>query len=276
MGQQASVMNGSRAAISSVVRASCAAPHRTMPPQIITLAAPWFAHRCWSSLSRRFSSIKVLGGTGATDPYALLAVGRDAGESEIKAAFRRKALQLHPDVRKASTPEEANRHREEFVELLWAAGVLSDRQSRAVYDRSWRSAGSPNSDSDYEHPLQRASSRAQRRTTNVSDEQAPGGRGWSYTAASGRRTSGDSDPLNRGGFGVRGVGHGAHRGQSAEGAEGAEVPRWLSRYEELVSQGVLHSLLDPVRCIAFSCENIRNFIRCVRRNVAIVDRWWMK
>jgi curved DNA-binding protein CbpA len=244
-------MNGwSRAAISSAVRASCAAPHRTLPPRILTLAAPWYAHRRWSSWSRRFSSRReegrqgVLGGTGTTDPYALLAVGRDAGESEIKAAFRRKALKLHPDVRKASTPEEANRHREEFVELLWAASVLSDRQSRAVYDRSWRSAGSPNSDSDYEHPLQRASSRAQRRTTNVWDEKAPGGRGWSYTAASGRRTSGDSDPPNRGEFGARGGGHGAHRGQSAEGAE---VPRWLSRYEEMVSQGVLHSLLDPVR-----------------------------
>jgi hypothetical protein len=242
---------GLRGAISSAVRASCAATHRTLPPRLLTTAAPWYAHRRWSIWSRRFSSRRKegwqgLGGNGTTDPYALLAVGRDAGESEVKAAFRRKALRLHPDVRKASTPEEANTHREEFVELLWAASVLSDHQRRAAYDRSSRSAGSPNSDSDYEHPLQRASSRAQRHT-NVWEEEAQGGRGWSYTAASGRRTSGDSDPLNRGGFGARGGGHGAHRGQNAEGAEGAEVPRWLLRYEELVSQGVLHSLLDPVR-----------------------------
>ena len=31
------------------------------------------------------------------DPYSLLGVGRDAGDAEIKRAFRKKARQYHPD-----------------------------------------------------------------------------------------------------------------------------------------------------------------------------------
>ena len=204
---------------------------------------------CWA----RHLSAGAGGRAGERDPYALLAVGRDASASEIKAAFRKRALKLHPDVRRARTPEEAEEHREEFVDLLWAVSVLGDHQRRAAYDRSaLPSASSPFADSDYVHPQQQQrASRRTRRNAGVWDEEAQGGRGWSYTAASGRRTSGDADPLNRGSrFGGR-EGGGAHRerGQGDAEQEGAEVPGWLLRYEQLVSQGALQYLMDPVRVL---------------------------
>ncbi|MDR2196605.1 MAG: molecular chaperone DnaJ [Coriobacteriales bacterium] len=65
----------------------------------------------------------------AVDYYKILEIERDATESEIKKAFRRKARELHPDVNKASDAEER------FKELNEAYDVLSDAGKRAQYDR---------------------------------------------------------------------------------------------------------------------------------------------
>jgi molecular chaperone DnaJ len=64
------------------------------------------------------------------DYYEVLELGRDAGEQEIKSAYRKMALQFHPD-RNPDDPEAE----EKFKEASEAYSVLSDPQKRASYDR---------------------------------------------------------------------------------------------------------------------------------------------
>jgi molecular chaperone DnaJ len=67
--------------------------------------------------------------TAERDYYEVLGVARDAGDDEIKRAFRRLARELHPDV--SSEPDAAER----FKQVAQAYEVLSDRQRRDTYDR---------------------------------------------------------------------------------------------------------------------------------------------
>ena len=69
------------------------------------------------------------------DPYALLGVGRSASATEMRAAFKRKARECHPDV---STEAGADG---KFRKLVAAYSVLSDDVRRADWIRS-RSAAS--------------------------------------------------------------------------------------------------------------------------------------
>lgn len=63
------------------------------------------------------------------DYYEVLDVPRDAGEAQIKKAFRRLAREFHPDVNQEDPEAEAK-----FKELAEAYEVLSDPDSRAAYD----------------------------------------------------------------------------------------------------------------------------------------------
>ncbi|MGH3443573.1 MAG: molecular chaperone DnaJ [Nitriliruptorales bacterium] len=60
------------------------------------------------------------------DLYEVLGVDRDAGQDEIKRAYRRRARELHPD---------AGGDAEAFKEVTRAYEVLSDPERRALYDR---------------------------------------------------------------------------------------------------------------------------------------------
>jgi DnaJ-class molecular chaperone len=62
------------------------------------------------------------------DYYLVLGVARDASETELKRAFRELARKHHPDV----SPDNNG---EAFREVNEAYAVLSDRDSRARYDR---------------------------------------------------------------------------------------------------------------------------------------------
>ena len=70
------------------------------------------------------------------DYYEILGVSRNASAEEIKKAYRKLALQHHPD----RNPE--NKHAEEkFKEAAEAYAVLSDGEKRAQYDQFGHSLG---------------------------------------------------------------------------------------------------------------------------------------
>ena len=64
------------------------------------------------------------------DYYEVLGVARHAAESELKSAYRKLALQHHPDRNPGDKGAE-----ERFKEAAEAYAVLSDPQKRAAYDR---------------------------------------------------------------------------------------------------------------------------------------------
>jgi len=64
------------------------------------------------------------------DYYELLGVSKDASAEEIKKAYRKKAVQYHPDKHKGDKGMEAK-----FKEVSEAYEVLKDPEKKAAYDR---------------------------------------------------------------------------------------------------------------------------------------------
>ena len=64
------------------------------------------------------------------DYYEVLSVSRTASDQELKAAYRKLAMQYHPDRNPGDHTAE-----EKFKECSEAYSVLSDPEKRAAYDR---------------------------------------------------------------------------------------------------------------------------------------------
>ena len=66
----------------------------------------------------------------AVDFYAVLGIARDADEGEVKKAYRKLAMEHHPDRNNGDKASE-----ERFKEITEAYEVLRDSEKRAAYDR---------------------------------------------------------------------------------------------------------------------------------------------
>ncbi len=64
------------------------------------------------------------------DYYATLGVAREAGADDLKKAYRKLAMQYHPDRNPGDKQAEAR-----FKEVNEAYDILKDDQKRAAYDR---------------------------------------------------------------------------------------------------------------------------------------------
>lgn len=74
---------------------------------------------------------------GKSDYYDILGVGRQASPAEIKSAYRKQALEWHPDRNK--TPEAEKR----FKAINEAYEILSDQEKRSAYDQFGHAAFEP-------------------------------------------------------------------------------------------------------------------------------------
>ena len=68
------------------------------------------------------------------DYYAILGVGKDASEDELKKQYRKLSMKWHPDRWVNGTDAEKKEAEEKFKDIAEAYDVLSDPQKRAQYD----------------------------------------------------------------------------------------------------------------------------------------------
>jgi len=65
----------------------------------------------------------------------ILGLDRAATWREVKAAYKRLALSLHPDKQRSATPDQAAAVAHKFLEVAEAHDVLTNEEQRAAYDK---------------------------------------------------------------------------------------------------------------------------------------------
>lgn len=75
------------------------------------------------------------------DYYEVLGVDKKASADEIKKAYRKKAIQYHPDRQQDKSDAEKKEAEEKFKEAAEAYSVLSDADKRARYDQYGHNMG---------------------------------------------------------------------------------------------------------------------------------------
>lgn len=83
------------------------------------------------------------------DHYQTLGLSRGATKEEIKEAFRRSALQFHPDRHAQSSDDLREAASLKFKQASEAYEVLLDDRRRADYDTAFRGGGGPSSSSKH-------------------------------------------------------------------------------------------------------------------------------
>lgn len=68
---------------------------------------------------------------GSRDLYVVLGVEKNAEEGELRRAYRRLSLRVHPD---RAAPSDVDTATEKFQTLGKIYSVLTDKDKRAIYD----------------------------------------------------------------------------------------------------------------------------------------------
>lgn len=87
------------------------------------------------------------------DPYEILGLARDAGNAEVKAAYRRLAKRLHPD---AQSEGNAARQQARFQEVTAAYNQIKDEAARRRFDAERRAAAEAARAPTFEETLRRS------------------------------------------------------------------------------------------------------------------------
>eukprot|EP01026_Neomeris_dumetosa_P048003 TRINITY_DN4137_c0_g1_i20.p3 TRINITY_DN4137_c0_g1~~TRINITY_DN4137_c0_g1_i20.p3 ORF type:complete len:177 (-),score=31.14 TRINITY_DN4137_c0_g1_i20:398-865(-) len=67
------------------------------------------------------------------DPYQVLGLDKTANDEEVKQAFRKKALEYHPD---RSTQDSVSESKQKFVEVVKAYEILKQPEKRLKVDKA--------------------------------------------------------------------------------------------------------------------------------------------
>ena len=105
------------------------------PPAHLRALRPQ-AHACGAQ--RLFMRSEQLDG----DPFAILGVPTDVSPSALRAAYRRRARECHPDT--SGHPDAAR----EFRRVVLSYEILSDARSRAIYE-GWQAARTRSAGASY-------------------------------------------------------------------------------------------------------------------------------